>query len=241
MSAAENVLVPMADPVPDAEVVGAPLPGDPAFRIADTVVLQADPSGFAAESFRVLRTHILAKHLRLGRRALALCSPSRDVGCTSVAVNLAVGLAQVGVKTLLIDADLRTPSLQDYIVPSRQVMGLTQGLADDELVLDEMVQPDVLPNLSLIYAGGPAERPQELLASAGFKRLINACLRDFEMTIVNTPPANASADARQVASVVAYALMTVGRNRTFVSDVKTLASELQSDRVTIVGAVLTEE
>lgn len=209
------------------------------FSLSSGVVLSSDPVGLHAESIRVLRTHILAQHIRLGRRALALCAPTADVGCSSVAVNLAVGLAQAGIKTLLIDGDLRRPSLHEFIVPSHDVPGLAQGLSDESLTIDEILQANVLPNLSLIYAGGPAMQPQELLAS-GFKRIVDLCLRNFDITLVDTSPAHSSADARQVASVLTYALMVVGRDRTFVSDVTTLAEELQSDSVTVIGAVLKE-
>jgi len=211
---------------------------DVEFRVADDVVVLNDPQGGRAEALAALRTHIMAQHLRVGRRSLALCAPNAGVGCTTIAVNLAVSLAQVGVKTLLIDADMRRPSVHKHLAPSREVPGLVQCLGDDAVGFGDAIQAEVLPDLSLIYAGGRADKPQELLAGARFKALLDLCLRDYDLTIVDTPPASASADARRIASVVGHALMVVGRDQTFVSDVKVLAEELEADRVRVIGSVL---
>src|ERR1700748_150683 len=70
---------------------------------SDDVVLLSNPTGAAAEAIRALRTHLMAQHVGEGRRALAVCGASHHVGRTFMAVNLAVALAQIGLKTLLID------------------------------------------------------------------------------------------------------------------------------------------
>lgn len=208
------------------------------FALAETVVMSSDPSGLAAESLRVLRTHLLTQHVREGRRGMAVCSPTPGVGCTTVAVNLAVALAQAGVRTLLIDGDLRRPAVHKFVMPSREVPGLQQCLTGPTVALADAIQDEVLPNLSVLYAGGRSHQAQELLSSARFRDLANSCMRDYDLTIIDTPPANSSADARQVSSVFSYALLVVGRNRTFVADVKTLAEELQADHARIVGVAL---
>ena len=63
------------------------------------------------ELLRALRTHVMARHVSEGHRALAVCAASRGSGCTFVATNLAVALSQIGVNTLLLDADLRAPGI----------------------------------------------------------------------------------------------------------------------------------
>src|SRR5580700_2424004 len=83
----------------------------PTFAFSPSLVVASDPSGGPAEAIRALRTHLMAQHFQEGRRALAICAASRSVGCSFTAANLALALAQIGVKTLLIDADLRTPTL----------------------------------------------------------------------------------------------------------------------------------
>lgn len=206
---------------------------------ADIITL-SEPQGARAEAIRALRTHIIAQHVHGGRRALAVCAPSAGVGCTFVAVNLAAALAQVGIKTLLIDADLRNPAIDDFIPPSRAALGLQQCLATPDVSFIEAIEAEVLPNLSIMHAGGAASNPQELLAGDRFQQLMDVCLRDFDMTILDTPPANSCADARRISNVVGYSLVVARRDKSLIDDVKTLVGELQGDHASVVGTVLNE-
>lgn len=226
---------------PEGEIVDdryAPTNGEVEFHVANSVAVLMDRGGPRAESVGVLRGQIQGHHVRQGRRALAVCATQPDVGCTAVAVNLAVSLAQVGVKTLLIDADMRQPAVADHIAPSRPVAGLAQYLQDEDLIAADVIQENVLPNLSVLYAGGAASSPQELLARGRFKTLIDNCLRDYDITIIDTPASNSSADARRIASVAGYAMMVVGKNKSYVHDVEVLIEELRADRTTMIGTVL---
>ncbi len=194
-----------------------------------------DPRG---EAIRALRTHVVAQHLHMGRRALAVCAASPGVGCTFIAANLAVALSQIGVKTLLIDADLHNPSVASLITPSRPGEGLAHCLATGEPDFYPPIHADVLPNLSVLFAGGAAANAQELLGAERFQSLMALCLRDFDATIVDTPPANRYSDARRVSTVAGYAVIVAARDRTYIDDVKVLAAQLQTDHARVVGTVL---
>lgn len=209
-------------------------------RVSNELVTLTAPSAVAAESVRALRTHVMAQHLQLGRRALAVCAPNDGAGCTFVATNLAVALAQTGVSTLLIDADLRVPGLDDLIPRPEPGPGLRQFLSDPDVQLSACVVKDVVPNLSLLYAGGATPNAQELLATDRFAALMNACLRDYDATIVDTAPANRYADARRVANVVGYSLVVARRDATFVKDLKLLVGQLEADHARVIGSVLNE-
>jgi capsular exopolysaccharide synthesis family protein len=210
------------------------------YEISEAVLMTESPNKAAAESIRTLRTHIMAQHIGEGRRALAVCGPSEGVGCSFIATNLAVSLSQIGINTLLIEGDLRRPSLQSFIRPARTGPGLAQCLRSDDITFGEAIQRDVLPNLSLLYSGGPAASPQELLGGERFQALVEFCLREFDVTIIDTPPANTCADARRISSVVGYSLIVTRRHKTFVDDVKTLAAQLEADQAKVVGTVLNE-
>jgi protein-tyrosine kinase len=201
------------------------------------LVTLRDPLSPGAEAIRALRTHILAQHLQAGRRSLAICAPSVGVGCTFVAVNLAVALAQVGIKTLLIDGDLRSPTIQQILPPSGSAGGLGEALASGASIA-EFVEPDVLPNLSVLYAGKAVSNAQELLATDAFEDVMHQCLRDHEITIIDTPPANICADARRISTVVGYSLIVARQHKTLVSDVKTLATQLLDDQARVIGTLL---
>lgn len=220
------------------EGVDAPLLPKARFGFSSEVVMIADPNSIRAEALRALRTHVMAQHIDDGRRGLAVCAASLGVGATFVAVNLAIGLAQVGVKTLLIDGDMRQAQVNEYVEPSGEVFGIQQYLEGRDF--SECVQYDVIENLSVMFAGGRAANAQELLATDRFSGLVNRCLRDFDLTIIDTPPANLCADARRISTVVGYSLIVAKRHFSLVDDVKVLSSQLIEDRAQILGTVLNE-
>jgi capsular exopolysaccharide synthesis family protein len=208
--------------------------------VSEEVVTVCEPTSARAEAIRALRTHIVTQHVQGGRRALAVCAASAEVGCTFVAVNLAVSLSQIGVKTLLIDGDLRNPKVDGFIRPVRSSMGLQQFLASPDMDAAEVIEGEVMPNLSVLHAGGAAANPQELLAGSRFHDLMDICMRDFDLTIIDTSPANTCADARRIGNVTGYALVVARRHRSMVEDLKTLVAELEGDHVHVVGSVLNE-
>lgn len=217
------------------------IPGQRAdYRFSRKIVVLSDPSGIQAESIGALRAHMLAQHLRDGRRSLAICGASANIGVSFVAVNLAVSLAVAGIKTLLIDANMRGSGIEDYIQPAEPKEGLVQYLADPSPLLGDYVQDEVISNLALIYSGGVIENPQERLARGEFKTLVDACMRDFDVTIIDCPPANESADARRIATVARYAMVVSRRHESFVADVRTLVEELHGDRAKVVGTFLND-
>lgn len=219
--------------------VGRVTVGD-AYTFAPALVTVSDPNGPQAEAIRGMRTHIMAQHVNRGRRALAICAPSLDVGCTFVATNLAIALSQIGVKTLLIDGDLQRPGINHLVRAPRTLGGLAYCLATPDANFSDNINADVLPDLSILYAGQPVANPQELLAGDRFKTLMDFCLRDYDVTIVDTPPGNTSSDVRRISTVVGYSLIVAGRDKTFVRDVKILADQLRADHARVVGTVFNQ-
>jgi capsular exopolysaccharide synthesis family protein len=210
------------------------------YGFAPALVAALDPLGPHAEAIRTLRTHVVAQHLNLGRRALAVCAPDDGQGCTFVAANLAVALSQMGVKTILIDGNLRDPGVDRYVRPSSPVEGLCECLTDTtsgSAILADLIQTDILPDLSIMYAGRVGGSPQELLAGDRFKTLMSHCLREYEMTIIDTPPANTSSDARRISSLVGYGVIVAIQDKTFMKDVEVLVSQLRLDRASVLGVV----
>ena len=211
-----------------------------AYEILPSVVMLAQPNDPQAEAIRGLRAHLMVQHIEAGRRALVVCAPNADVGSTFVASNLAVALSQAGVRTLLVDADLRSAGVATLFRPQQAVRGLRWCLEHPEATYEECVDLEVLPNLSIMFAGEPGADGGELLAGSRFETVMDDCLRDFDCTIIDTPPANQSSEARRVASVGGYALIVARRHRTHVADVKTLIEQLESDHIKVVGTVLNE-
>jgi protein-tyrosine kinase len=232
-----------SDPAVVVEPVArtAPTAADLRYELSPDLVTLGDSRPSEAEAIRTIRTHIVARHLEDGRRGLAICGPTDNIGCTFTAVNLAVALSQVGIATLLIDGDLRNPAVEAFLRPERPTTGLKQCLeGDGHLHLHDYVHPEVLPNLSVLYSGGVAPNAQELLAGDGFKRLIQTCLRDFQFTLIDTPAITKGADALRVSSIIGYTLVVARANVTRNSELAHLAEQLHEDGARIIGTVLNE-
>jgi capsular exopolysaccharide synthesis family protein len=153
---------------------------------------------------------------------------------------LAVAFAQIGLKTLLIDGDLRTSTINRIVRPPKARAGLRQSLASGHRDFREFIEPEVVPDLSILYSGGAAADGQELLAGDSFRLLLSHSMRDFDITILDTPAANSCSDARLISAVVGYSLVVARRNQSLVADIKTLIGQLQADHAHVVGTVLNE-
>ncbi|KEZ15304.1 Diutan polysaccharide export protein [Sphingobium yanoikuyae] len=211
-----------------------------AYRFSRRIISLSKPDSPEAKSIRSLHTHLLSGHVRDGRRGLAICSPTVGAGCTTVAVNLATVFAQAGTNTLLVDANLVAPAIDEYIRPEMPALGLRQMLTAGSDIRTDLIRRDVMPNLSVLYAGGGGRGASELIANRYFKELIDDCMRDFEFTIIDTPAQGGWADARRVAMSVRYGMIVARRHRSYLSEIKAFAEELSADRVQLIGSFLTD-
>lgn len=191
-----------------------------------------------ASSFVELAGQISAGHLGRGRRGLAVCGAAAGAGVSFVAANLAAAVAMAGVATRLVDANLRAPELAEVIRPPAPGPGLSDFLLDEALGAASVVSPPVVENLSVVFAGARHLEAVDLLTSERFAQFAEACLRDSEVTIFDTPPANRAVDARVVAKAAGYALIVARRGRSFYDDVAMLSAQLAQDGVVVVGTVL---
>jgi Mrp family chromosome partitioning ATPase len=188
-----------------------PARDDPAeaisYAFTPDLVVMSEEGGRAANALRGTALEILNQHVIRGRRSLAVCGVSRGVGVSFLTINLAVALAMDGVSTLVIDADLAHPSLENFVRPSRATPGLRQYLQSPDMDREDIVHRDVTPGLSLVYAGGPTQHPSELVGHARFGDLVRACMRDHDLVMLDTPPASLTADTRHIAGVAHYVLI----------------------------------
>ena len=212
----------------------------PSTMLSDEIVVLSDPASPRAESMRLLRTQIIAQHLGAGRRAFAVAGATDGAGTSYVAANLAAALSQVGIKTLLVDANLRSPRIDSIFGIDPNGPGLSTYLSLEVNRPERVVYPNVLPNLSVVPAGPPVARPQELLSGARFRTGVDILLRQYDVALFDTPATNENADALTVAGVLGYALIVARRNHAFVKDVQVLAGQLAASRATVIGAVLNE-
>jgi capsular exopolysaccharide synthesis family protein len=216
------------------------LQGDSRRQVSNELVVINEPMSLRAEAIRLLRTQIIAQHVKIGRRGIAVVAPVEGVGCTYIAANLAAALSQVGVKTLIVDCNMRSPRVDQVFGLDPNSPGLSSFLSVQVARPERVVHANVLPNLSVITAGPPVLLPQELLSSNRFRDGVNTLLREFDLVIFDTPPANSSADALTIGGVVSYAMLVARRDQSYFRDVSTLVAQLQSTRCTVIGSVLNE-
>src|SRR6476620_8835768 len=98
-----------------------------------SILLLTEPHGMTAEAIRAIRTRLIAQHVRMGRRALAICSVAPSAQASFVAANLAVALAQVDIRTLLVETDLRHPRLAGMFGLPENEPGLSDALIDEDV------------------------------------------------------------------------------------------------------------
>lgn len=209
------------------------------FEISPEVVtLGAFSRRKGAEAVFRLGAELLIHHFDLGRRGLAVCGASEGVGVSFLAANLGVALSNSGLSVMVIEANLRAPRLDRLIRPLQPGPGLLQVLEGGGPTLGEVTHRDVLPHLSLVYAGGVAPNAQDLLESDRFQEVLESCLRDYDCTLVDTAPANGSADARRAAAILGYALVVARRGRSYADDIAVLTRELRQDGAQVIGTVL---
>ncbi|MGQ5701988.1 CpsD/CapB family tyrosine-protein kinase [Sandaracinobacteroides sp. A072] len=212
----------------------------PSSSISEEIVVISDPASPRSESLRLLRTQIIAQHVGAGRRAFAVTGATDGAGASFIAANLAAALSQVGIKTLLVDANLRNPRIDAIFGIDPNGPGLSTYLSMEANRPERVVYANVLPNLSVVPAGPPVGRPQELLSGARFRTGVDILLRQYDVAIFDTPATNENADALTVAGVLGYALVVARRNHAYLKDVQVLTQQLTSSRATVIGSVLND-
>jgi tyrosine-protein kinase len=169
-----------------------------------------DASGPLTESFRTLRTNLQFAAKRDGVKSVVVTSPSLGDGKTMTAANVAVALAQVGSRVILIDGDLRRPRLhKTFDVPNRD--GLSSVLDGDETVETVVTRPESLENLRLITSGPVPDQPTELLGGPRMEQVVESCQDASDFVIIDSPPTIGLADPSVLASYADGVLLVINQ------------------------------
>jgi capsular exopolysaccharide synthesis family protein len=165
------------------------------------------------ESFRTLRTSLLAQYSDGGTKIITVTSAQPLEGKTITAANVAMALAHAGARVLLIDADMRRPGLHQLLRLTND-RGLSQVLNGQARVRD-VLQRTVDANLLAMTAGTAAANPSELLSSARMKTLLdNLAHGPFDWILIDTPPVLAVSDAVLLAPIVSGVVYVIGAEMT---------------------------
>ncbi len=204
------------------------------------LVVAHRPFDDMVEVFRDLRTQLLMGGFGSAddRSALAVVSANRADGRTFIAANLAIAFGQLPGRTVLVDADLRSPRLHDIFK-----VGTSTGLTT---VLSGRSEADVIrpvqdfPNLFLLPAGPPPPNPSELFLKPAFSLLLNELTDKFDYVIVDTPAAEHGSDARIIASRCGASFAICRRNHSRLPQLQRLVTQMSKSGVKIASGVMNE-
>jgi len=165
-----------------------------ASKEAVELVTQSRPKSQMAESYRSLRTSLLLTSVGGPPRVILVTSALPEEGKTTTSINLAIVLAQKGARVLLVDADLRRPSIHKTLgmAPSA---GLSNVLTANTELESAIVRSTILPDLFLLPAGTPPPNPAELLASTNMKNVLSQLRDQYDHIVIDTPPTLSVTDA----------------------------------------------
>ena len=220
----------------------AAVPESPAKHPMDRLLTSPFTAPENAEAFRAMRTSLSLLGKGVTARSFLFTSPSAGEGKSYCASNYAVALALQGYRTLLIDADLRNPTLDLLLLGHRNHAGLVthlKGAESSEEDKSKACSPTSIANLYLFSAGeANGTHPAELLSGPAFKVLLQQSLKWFHRVVIDTPPVNAVTDALLLAREVDSVALVIRAGRTSRSDAKQAINKLAMAGSRPVGFIL---
>lgn len=204
------------------------------------LVVASQPFSKQAEAFRAIRSQLMMRIFspREPKRALAITSTDAGDGKTFMVANLGVALAQLGGRTLVVDANLRNPRLHElFDLPNTSgLTGILSGRQEDNVIYQA---PDI-PSLFVMPVGVIPPNPLELLERPAFRLLMSELLRKFDHIVVDTPASALGSDAMVIAARSGAALTLARKDRTRVKQLNALVSQLGETTAKLTGVIVNE-
>ncbi|MEK3914382.1 CpsD/CapB family tyrosine-protein kinase [Paenibacillus sp. FSL H7-0331] len=206
--------------------------------LSNVLVTETDPNSAVAESYRSLRTSIRHKRLKKSGEGIVLmiASPKAQEGKTTTLSNLAVTFAQDGQKVIVVDCNLRQPSLHAiYGLPSDA--GLAQYLKSASPV-QGCTSKAALPNLHLITSGGQPPNPSELLGSPRMAELLEHLKQQYDVVLLDSPSVLDFTDAGLLAEYSDGIMLVVKQDRTKREWAKQAKERLEQSGARMLGMII---
>lgn len=235
------------DTLKDAETirneVGAPVlavvPRIETAPEAGRLVVYTDSKSPAAETFRGLRTSIHFSAVNKKKQVLLVTSSFAGEGKTTVFANLAAVYVQTGARTLLIDCDLRRPSVHT-LFSSPRVPGVADILAGD-VRWQDVVQQSAVAGLDFLPAGTTPPNPAELLGAEPMAALLAEIREQYDSIFIDAPPVLAVTDAPVLTTLADLVLLVIETGRVPVKAARRMAEILEVARAPVVGIVVNDK
>lgn len=195
-------------------VLDVPIIGEIAHNTQDTVVVTKNSRSPIAEMFRLVRANLNFMTMGQNNITLLVTSGRSGEGKTFFSINLAASLAITGKRVILLDLDLRNPTVAKKL-QFGEGLGITDYLVSDTVSIEDIIRyPQETPGLSVICAGSLPPNPAELMMSAKFTHLLTELKESFDYIIIDTPPVGQVADAFTISSLINYTIYLVRYNYT---------------------------
>jgi capsular exopolysaccharide synthesis family protein len=200
------------------------------------LVTFAEPKHVVAEQFRTVRTNIEFAGAALDRcQVIMFTSSAMSEGKSTVSANVAVTWAQAGKKVLLVDADLRRPTVHATF-RKLNLDGVTTVLTA-KTVVDQVVEKTFVDKLSVITSGPVPPNPSELLNSKRMAQLIDWARENFDIVVLDAPPVLAVSDVQVLVPKTDGVVVVANMGKTLKSDLKRTVEVLKLADAKILGSV----
>ena len=204
------------------------------------LIVYNDPTSPPSEAYKLIATNILYSSVE-SPKVISITSAEMSQGKTSIIANTGVAMAQNGLTTLLIDADMRKPRLEKAMGSMRSQNGLVNHLLQD-VDLDDLIQTplDELPNLKLLAVGPLPPNPTALLTSDKFLKMLEFLRTKFDRILIDLPPLLAASDALIAARSSDGIVMVVRSAQSSKYGLKLAAENISNSGVPVVGIVIND-
>lgn len=194
-----------------------------------------------SESFRKMSVKLDFLRKSKQKNVVMITSVDEHEGKTTVSVNMAMSLASMGHKVVLVDADLRKPSTRKHfpemLRPEEESLGdLLVGKAD----INSVIRYDKESSLYLLLNNKPFRNSSEVLSQPVFKKLISELSEQFDFVIIDTPPVSLVADAETISPVASETLLVVHQDASFVGEINDVIETLNAAGTEVIGCVVND-
>lgn len=200
------------------------------------LIAHHNPREVISEQYRLIRTNILFSSVDEEVKSIMITSPEPADGKSTTALNLSIVLAQQGKKVLLVDADLRKPSIH-YSFQVSNITGLTNVLTK-ETDLEGAISTTYIPDLEILTCGDIPPNPSELLNSKAMEKLMKKLEEMYDYVVYDSPPVLAVTDAQIIANRCNGVVLVIASGKTHKERALRAKELLEKAKSKILGVVI---
>lgn len=201
------------------------------------LIIADNPFSIVSEQFRTIRTNIQFSMIDKELQTLSITSATASSGKSTIASNLAGAFAAEDTRVLVVDADMRKPTIHK-IFRVQNTYGLTSILTDRNLRLSDVTRRSYVDNLDFITCGVIPPNPSELMSSKRMTELIDQMKENYDLVIFDNPPLLAVTDAQIMATKVDGTIVVVPKGEVSKDELDKAADLLDNVQANVLGTVL---